>query len=285
MQIRFLASPWADNFELLARSIKRTALLVSPYVSREPLELLSSLLEVNAPPQVDILTDIGVENLAQGSTDIGAIAAFCRPVANTRVRHLPHLHAKVYVADDKLAIVTSANLTVAGLKRNHEYGIELTEPVLVRRLSEDLRSYGDLGTDVSLLDLDRLAEIAEDLQMRRVQVLKSARRTLRQEFERRIAGAHEALLYLRAKPGDSANKIFSRTILYLLRKGPLSTQQLHPLIQQIHPDLCDDSIDRVINGVRFGKRWKHMVRNSQQSLKSLGLIEFAEGRWHLVVDR
>ncbi len=57
------------------------------------------------------------------------------------------------------------------------------------------------------------------------------------------------------------------------------TIELHPLIQHIHPDLCDDSIDRVIEGVHFGKKWKHYVRNAQQALRRKGLIDFDGQRW------
>lgn len=77
--------------------------------------------------------------------------------------------------------------------------------------------------------------------------------------------------------------VFGRTILYLLaRYGPRTTIQLHPLVQAIHPDLCDDSVDRVIDGKRFGKKWKHAVRTAQQDLKKKGLVRLAEGRWMLV---
>ena len=43
-------------------------------------------------------------------------------------------------------------------------------------------------------------------------------------------------------------------------------------VAAIHPDLCDDSVDRVINGIHFGKKWKHAVRTAQQSLKNKGTI-------------
>jgi hypothetical protein len=49
--------------------------------------------------------------------------------------------------------------------------------------------------------------------------------------------------------------------------------------------MCDDSIDRVIDGVHFGKKWKHMVRNTQQFLKSRREIELREGLWRLVSAR
>jgi hypothetical protein len=61
----------------------------------------------------------------------------------------------------------------------------------------------------------------------------------------------------------------------------MATEQMHPLIQAIHPDLCDDSIDRVIDGKRFGKKWKHAVRTAQQQLKKRGVVKYEEGLWRL----
>ncbi|RKY39994.1 MAG: hypothetical protein DRP75_00335 [Candidatus Omnitrophota bacterium] len=85
------------------------------------------------------------------------------------------------------------------------------------------------------------------------------------------------------KRRKNTNAIFSKTILDLLKeRGPLSTEQIHPLIQAIHPDICDDSIDRVIDGQHFGKKWKHLVRGAQQSLKRRGLIFLKNNKWHLV---
>lgn len=62
----------------------------------------------------------------------------------------------------------------------------------------------------------------------------------------------------------------------------MSTEALHARIKDIHPDICDDSINRVINGQRFGRLWKHHVRNAQQFLKRRGEIMLQNGRWQLV---
>lgn len=63
------------------------------------------------------------------------------------------------------------------------------------------------------------------------------------------------MLKNRIKEGKTINAIFSDTISYALeKKGSLSTKELHPLIQSMHPDICDDSIDRVIDG-------QHLVKN------------------------
>jgi phosphatidylserine/phosphatidylglycerophosphate/cardiolipin synthase-like enzyme len=208
-EMRLLVSPWMESFDSFARSISHGALLVSPFISGEPLQRLASILDKHFAVKIQILTSLNVDSLIQGTTDVGAIASFCRIIHDTTVRHLPRLHAKVYVADDTVAILTSANLTGAGLNQNYEYGIEITDPVLVSKISEDLKAYQNLGAEVSLLDLEQLAEISHELQERQAQVLKSARQTLQREFKRKVEAATEALMYLRAKPGETTNKIFS----------------------------------------------------------------------------
>jgi hypothetical protein len=221
--------------------------------------------------------------MIQGSTSPRALVEFSATFPSTHVRHLPGLHAKVYVADKQTAVITSANLTRGGLRQNYEYGTKITDPILVHQIRDDLVGYGALGAEVSPLELAHLADITDDLQERMSRVMGSATIHLREEFQARATAAHESLLSLRAISAESTNAIFSQTILYLLRRGPLATaDELHPLVQRIHPDLCDDSIDRVIQGVHFGKRWKHMVRNAQQALQRRGLIRYDGSRWHLV---
>jgi hypothetical protein len=109
------------------------------------------------------------------------------------------------------------------------------------------------------------------------------RTKLAQLLKRTTENLNIELLKNRIKEGKTINAIFSDTILYLLKKkGPLTTAELHPLIQSIHPDICDDSIDRVINGQHFGKKWKHQVRSAQQFLKRQGLIyRDKNNKWRL----
>ena len=170
--MRLLVSPWTDSFDSLVLAINRSALLVSPFITAEPLQRIASILDKRTAITIQILTSLNVDNLIQGSTDVSAIASFCRTIPLATVRHLPRLHAKVYVADDRVAILTSANLTGAGLSQNYEYGIEITDPVLVSKISEDLKAYRDLGAEVSLLELEQLAEISHELQERQAQVLR-----------------------------------------------------------------------------------------------------------------
>ncbi len=49
------------------------------------------------------------------------------------------------------------------------------------------------------------------------------------------------------------------------------------MIEEIHPDLCDNSVGRVINRVRFEK--KTYCKNSATTLKKKGLAEVVIGLW------
>lgn len=50
------------------------------------------------------------------------------------------LHAKIYIFDDQKAIITSANLTLSGFKRNIEYGVLINDPEMVRKIVVDFQS-------------------------------------------------------------------------------------------------------------------------------------------------
>lgn len=277
-----LASPWSDNFDSFARSIQREALLVAPFISRGPLERMVEILEESSSPKVSILTNLAVDSMLQGSIDVDALASFCKQIPTATVRHLPGLHAKVYVADDHLAIVTSGNLTNSSLNRNYEYGVQVTDTEVVKQISKDVQAYGSLGSEVSITELEQVAEISDTLRTRHQNSMRTARVEAREEFDRQLEVARESLRHIRARPGESTHSIFSRTILFILRKGPLATRQIHSSIESIHPDLCDSSIDRIINGVNFGHKWKHMVRNAQVNLRRKGLIKLENRIWHLV---
>lgn len=276
-----VVSPWAAEFDAFGHSIRERALLVTPFIAREPLERMADILGKNPPPQVDILTNLAVDSMLQGTIDLDAIVSFCQRIPLTTVRHLPGLHAKVYVADDHLAIVTSGNLTYAALHRNYEYGIRITDGDMVRKIAQDLQEYGSLGSAVALPELEQVAAIAKTLRAGYEDTVRAARGEVSREFERQREAVRESLRTIRAQAGESTNSIFARTILYLLKDNSLTTPQINAAIAAIHPDLCDDSIDRVINGVSFGRRWKHMVRNAQLHLRRSGLIQ-REGRsWSL----
>jgi hypothetical protein len=196
------------------------------------------------------------------------------------VKHLPRLHAKVFITDFDLAIVTSANLTHGGLCNNFEYGIRISERPTVQLIRNDIEAYASLGAEVDQHQLEKYCEIAREVRHSYRQTRRNIRTEVKRRFQAVVQHADEELIRLKLS-GGAMHTVFADTVLYLLRKwGPLTTAELHTRIEAIHPDLCDNDVDRVIDGKRFGKKWKHAVRTAQQQLKRRDLIELREEQWH-----
>ena len=280
--VELIRSPWAEDFADFGRAVRSEAIIAAPFIGAKPLAELAALFNGDRPPRVELIANLGPDSLLHGTVDVAAIAEFGRALPTVTVRNLPSLHAKAYVADENLAIITSGNMTQASLYNNQEYGVKITDPAAVRQVAADIREYGSLGTEYTLSELDEVAEITRSLRSKYTAALRTARHRAARELRAELAAARNALYNLRAKDGESENAIFARTILYVLKRGPLSTAAMHPIISGLQPDLCDDAIDRVIGGVHRGRRWKHMVRRAQQSLKDRGQIEYAAGKWRLV---
>lgn len=267
--IECLKSPWAECFDTLIGQAHSSLVISSPYIGQGPCNrvcAIKSRSEETERLSILLLTDLSRDTLLSGATDISAICDIADTFRRIEVRFLPSIHAKVYVADDKVAIVTSGNMTNNGLLNNFEYGVKINDRNLVFKIKRDITEYAALGTKIDQAKLKFLSQISSDLKRVRSDAEKSIKRHLRAEFKRRLRVFDEEIVRTRAA-GRAPHTIFADAILYLLARKPMSTAELHPLIQSIHPDLCDDNVDRIIDGENFGKKWKHAVRTAQQHLK------------------
>ncbi len=279
---QLLRSPWTSQFDQLLSYAKQSLVLCAPYIGRGPCARIITRLQdgIGDGFQLTVLTDLSRDNILSGATDASALADVVRVYPGTSIRFLPSLHAKVYVADERCAIVTSGNLTDAGLLRNFEYGVFFSDAESVRTIRDDVLQYASLGSPISHEQLVLFSGIAEELRDMRKTAETSIREKVRREFDRRLREADDEILRVRAA-GRTAHAIFADAIMHLLTKRPLSTPEIHQAIKRIHPDLCDDSVDRVIDGRHFGKKWKHAVRTAQAFLQRRGDIRLEGGLWRL----
>jgi len=276
-----LSRDWKCELGTLVKSAQKQIIISSPYLTNEGSAFILSNLRRQIAAQIKfrILTDLSPANVCQGATDPAAIRTLWLAVPDFTLLHLPKLHAKVYISDFHCAIVTSANLTGGGLTRNYEYGVRISHRSLVKNIADDIRDYSDLGATISERNLEDYCRIAVRLRATYKKQQKSIVRSVQREFNEQLLTAEDELIRLRLA-GGAMHTVFAKTILYLLRRyGPLSTVQIHPKIESIHPDLCDNTVDRVIDGKHFGKKWKHAVRTAQQQLKKNGLVDLQKGRW------
>jgi phosphatidylserine/phosphatidylglycerophosphate/cardiolipin synthase-like enzyme len=281
--IELLRSPWASRFDEVIAAAKNSLLLCTPYIGRSACNRVTDRLGLlkSQTAKVLIVTDLSLQNMFSGATDPSAIADLVRNASKTTVKFLPSVHAKVYIADLERAVVTSANMTDSGLFRNFEYGVLFSDSQTVKAIHDDVIEYSELGTCIDELQLRAFATAIGELREMHVAAERQVRTRIRREFEQRLRKTDEDLLRARTA-GRTPHAIFADAILFLLRRGPMKTIDLHKAIRQIHPDLCDDTIDRVIDGRHFGKKWKHGVRTAQVFLRRRGDIQLTNKQWELV---
>lgn len=275
-----LRSPWAADFDSLLARTSTSLVICAPYVGRGPCRRVKSQFDTvrSSPFQLLLVTDLSLAKILSGATDVAAIADLARAIPTITIRFIPSLHAKVYIADDECAIVTSGNFTDGGLLRNLEYGVRFTEREKVARIKRDVLDYSLLGSPINRAQLNVLASAALELRELQRAAERDLRSRMRREFDRRVRQVDEDLLRVRVG-GRTSHAIFTETILYLLRGGPMRTVDINREVQRIHPDLCDDTTDRVIDGERYGKLWKHAVRSAQQALVRRGDILRESDKW------
>lgn len=281
-EIQLIPSPCKDALARLVESVQGELHIVSPYITEAGTAFITSRVAGatrRLSIDVRVLTDLNPLSVCQGSCDPEAILDLVRSFRRTMIHHLPRVHAKVVIADRAAAMIGSANLTEGGVKENYEYGIIISSQEVASRITQDVEEYSALGALITTDLLESYAKAATELRETFRRKERAVSSTLRREFQARVKSGAELLMRARVKEG--VTRIFSRTILFLLRTAPLQTVDLHPQIKRIHPDLCDDSVDRVIDGERFGKKWKHLVRTAQQILKREGAVEFDGQFWRL----
>lgn len=284
--LNLIRSPFKSTFEEFAQSITSDCLICSPYITFNPIKMLAEAIAKNRPDKdvkISILTDISLRTLVQGATEIQALLYLFKNHYNVTVVYLPKIHAKVYISNKSSAIITSANFTDGGGIRNLEYGIKIDSHDAVNKIQNDIDEYKKLGAIVTPNQLEEIQAQVESIR-KIIQVeQKTISKKLRLESKNQQRIIEDNLIRVRVKH-KSINSIFSETLLYLLSQKPMPTAELHFQVKDIHTDLCDDDVDRVIDGKHFGKLWKHQVRNAQVTLRKAGLIVYDKEKrvWYRV---
>lgn len=282
--IETLQRGWNKNLNDIFQNAEKELTISSPYISDVGAEFLiknvSEKFKENGV--LNFVTDLSPRNIYQGSTNPKSFQLLFNTLRLVQVFHLPRLHAKVYVRDNNKAIITSGNLTAGGIYNNFEYGVIINQKSKVSIIKNDLLSYANLGAIINSEEINDYCEISEEIKKTYEQKEKSSKSEFEIQFKKAVTKANDELIKA-SLSGGALHSVFERTILYLLKKnGPLPTIIIHKLIEEIHPDLCDNSIDRVIDGVNFGKKWKHAARTAQQHLKKKGLAKIENGLWKTI---
>jgi phosphatidylserine/phosphatidylglycerophosphate/cardiolipin synthase-like enzyme len=274
--------PVRPHLERLIRRAQNNLLVATPFISAYQARwLVDAAHHGTQPPRLKVLTSINEKSVASGALEIKALKEFQTGLPSSEVINLPRLHAKVYIADSDLAVITSANLTMGGLKGNYEYGVSIESRDVVTRIRKDMEDYACIGNPLTDEELASLCDLGGRLRAAAKKLSRTTEGPDSRQFQALLRKMRSPVL--EAQVGRrTTNAVFSNAVRFVLRDGPLSTRQIHPKIKELLPDLCDDHAELIINGQRFGKQWKHDVRNAQVTLSKAGIIALERGKWVLV---
>ena len=266
--IRVLNGAWRDHLAAMAASARRSILVASPFIKIREATWLCKQIRVGV--EVTTLANIDPDAVSASALDLAALKCLAEASTSAKLFALPRLHAKVFVADGEAAIVTSGNLTTAGLEGNLEYGVLMEAPELARTVQNDMLALTKLGCQVEAATIARLLPIEARLREARAQTGAIAN-PVAHEFARALQEARSAIIEVQLG-NRSAHAMFADAIRFVLTDGPKTTEAIEREISGLMPDLCDDSDYLYIRGERYGKAWKRTLRHAQQHLKRRGEI-------------
>jgi phosphatidylserine/phosphatidylglycerophosphate/cardiolipin synthase-like enzyme len=121
-ELTLLRRNWKQRLEELVGLARENLLIVAPFITRPGVEIVRSSLTdaLKTQGKIEVITCLDVISICQGTCDPFALRSLLGGAHGASLTHLPRLHAKVYIADDRVAIITSGNLTGGGLFTNFE---------------------------------------------------------------------------------------------------------------------------------------------------------------------
>lgn len=147
---RLISRDWDSEILDARRANPGVMQIICPFIKKNT---LSRLLKDHVG-DLQIITRFDLSCFNQGVSDISALRLAIK--AGGWVRGIKHLHSKLYLFGGQSAIATSANVTDAAFRRNHEFGFLAQDPEVVTVCAayfSDL--WNRAGANVSLAQLDR----------------------------------------------------------------------------------------------------------------------------------
>lgn len=131
--IKLMSEPIEDMFFNLVEESSKSIKLCAPYVKNDIVETIFSTKKSDV--QLEIISNFSLPNFYKGSSDLEAFKQSLNH--KSKVYNCQTLHAKIYIFDERYTIITSANLTTSGFRRNVEYDVFIDQKDLVEKSVTD----------------------------------------------------------------------------------------------------------------------------------------------------
>lgn len=253
--IKVLRSPWkGELFDLIGHA-ERSIKIAAPFVKKGVCyEVLS---QKQRDVKVELVTAFKLASVHAGTLDLEAMDEVL--FQGGIVRNVARLHAKIYLFDEKKAVVSSANLTSGGLINNFEYGLLTDDEAVVQAISSEFSAWAE-DKKVGLVRSEHLEKARE--------ILSNIRLTVPPDIPE-FSPAHpedkllaEAFTPLRASLRGWTLDVFN--CLHTMTKQEFLASDVYAFesdLRQKHPEN---------NTVR------DQIRKQLQELRDIGLVEFLD---------
>lgn len=134
--MEIITNPWHNKFIDLVADSKESIKITSPFINKNICNDVIS--HKNKDAKFELITNFKIRNIYTGSVDLDGLEHIIENRGLVKNHSL--LHAKIYLFDDKNAIITSANLTKGGLYSNYEYGLFTDDTEIVSKIAHDFNS-------------------------------------------------------------------------------------------------------------------------------------------------
>ncbi len=104
--MKILSPPLAVEIRQLFKDAKSVT-IVTPWIKNDALQWVLNTDERNDLPDIRVLMIGSVKDFVSGASDIEVVKWLLKAKADLRL--IENLHAKIYLADESRAIITSAN--------------------------------------------------------------------------------------------------------------------------------------------------------------------------------
>jgi len=148
----FIQNPWENKLLELVDNIHEELFIINPFIKKEIIEKILASLENK---KLKILLKTNVYDMSNDVFDLESL--YLLKTHNAEIRAIRNLHAKLFIFDNKKAIVTSSNLTKAGLNSNIEFSILIEDDGFVNdNILPVANEYWSSGENINIKEIDKI---------------------------------------------------------------------------------------------------------------------------------
>lgn len=145
------------EFIRLLQQTTNDLIIVTPFIKADFIE--NVIRQINPNVNIKILTNFSRDSFINRASDPEFVIILKENFKNVDIRHLDNLHAKIYIFDEKIALISSANLSQKAFLDNFEYSVLIDEISIIQKILKDVKTMFDKSVLIERLLKSKIVSI------------------------------------------------------------------------------------------------------------------------------